>query len=75
MICDSCGQDGAKIKHVSRSYGKGNEMVVIDKVPIVACPHCGETYMTAETIHEVERIRLHKRSMKTQRQVPVIEYV
>ena len=41
MICDSCGNKGAKVKHVSRTYGKGKNMVVIDNVPIVVCPSCG----------------------------------
>jgi YgiT-type zinc finger domain-containing protein len=73
--CDVCGEEGARRKHVSRAYGKGENMVVIDKVPIVVCPHCGESYMTADTMHEVERIKLHKRSMKTQRLAPVVNYV
>ena len=51
MICDACGRDGARVKRISRSYGKGDEMAVIDGVPIVVCPHCGESYMTAETMH------------------------
>jgi len=75
MICDVCGQEGARIKHVSRAYGKGEDMVVIDKVPVVVCTNCGESYMTADTMHEVERLKLHKRSMKTQRLAPVITYV
>jgi len=75
MICDICGRDGAKTKHVSRAYGKGDDMVVIAKVPIVVCPNCGESYITAETMHQVERLKLHKRSMKTQRLAPVINYV
>ena len=27
--------------------------------PIVSCPHCGESYITAETMHEIERIELY----------------
>ena len=50
-------------------------MVVIDQVPIVVCPNCGESYMTADTLHEVERLKLHKRNMKTHRLAPVIIYV
>ena len=74
MNCDVCGQEGAIARHVSRAYGKGEDMVVIDKVPIVVCPICGESYMTADTMHEVERIKLHKRNIKTQHLAPVINY-
>ncbi len=75
MTCDVCGKDGARVRHVSRTYGKGDEMVVIDSAPIVVCPNCGESYMTAETIQEAERLKLHKRSVKTQRLAPVINYI
>jgi len=75
MTCDICGKNEARIKHVSRAYGKGKEMVVIDQIPVVVCPNCGESYMTAETMHEVERIKLHKRSMHTRGLAPVINYV
>ena len=55
IVCDNCGKSGAKIRHVSRSYGKGVALFVIENVPIVSCPHCGESYLTAETLHEIER--------------------
>lgn len=57
MICDACGKDGARIRHLSRSYGQGNDLMVIENVPVVRCPHCGESYLTAATIREIERIR------------------
>jgi YgiT-type zinc finger domain-containing protein len=74
IICDVCGKEGARRKHVSRACGKGEAMFVIDNVPIVVCPHCGQSYMTADTMREVERIKLHKRSMKTQRLAPVVNF-
>jgi hypothetical protein len=50
-------------------------MVVIDCIPVVVCPNCGESYMTADTMHEVQRLKLHKRSVKALRFAPVIGYV
>ena len=47
---------------MTRSYGKGANLLVIEDVPVVVCPHCGESYLTAETLHEIERIKLHRRS-------------
>jgi YgiT-type zinc finger domain-containing protein len=58
LVCDICGKEGAKIRHVSRSYGKGEDLLVIENVPVISCPHCGESYLTAETLHEIERIKL-----------------
>jgi len=74
MICDICGQEGAKVRHVTRSYGKGVDLLIIENVPVVSCPHCGESYLTAETLHEIERIKLHRKSFAKERSVPVAAF-
>ncbi|MFZ2960382.1 MAG: type II toxin-antitoxin system MqsA family antitoxin [Candidatus Ozemobacteraceae bacterium] len=74
MKCDLCGKDGVKTKKVSRSYGKGLNLFVIENIPVLACSQCGESYLAAETLHEIERIRLHKDSLAKQRSVPVIAF-
>ena len=74
MVCDICGKEGARIRHVTRSYGKGDRLLVIENVPIISCPHCGESYLTAETLHEIERIKLHRQNFATKRQVAVAQY-
>jgi YgiT-type zinc finger domain-containing protein len=71
IICDICGKEGAKIRFVSKSYGRGQTLFVIENVPVVSCPHCGESYLTAETLHEIERIKLHRKSLAEERPVPV----
>jgi YgiT-type zinc finger domain-containing protein len=75
MICDICGQEGASVRHVARSYGKGTTLLVIEDVPVVSCPHCGESYLTAETLHEIERIKLHRQSFAQERPVSVAVFV
>ena len=74
MICDICGQEGAQVRHVTRSYGKGSDLLIIENVPVVSCPHCGESYLTAETLHEIERIKLHRQSFAKKRSVPVAAF-
>ena len=74
MICEICGKEGARIRKVTRTYGKGKEMFVIENIPIVTCPHCGDSYLEAETLHEIERIKLHKRSLATIREVPIAHF-
>lgn len=75
LVCDICGKEGAKIRYVSRSYGKGDDLLVIESVPVVSCPHCGESYLTANTLHEIERIKLHRQSFAEPRSVPVAVFV
>ena len=74
MICGICGKSGAEIRYMTRSYGKGTNLLVIEDVPVVVCPHCGESYLTAETLHEIERIKLHRRSLAKPRSVAVASF-
>ena len=74
MVCDICGKEGARIRRVAKTYGKGKDILVIENVPIVTCPHCGESYLEAETLHEIERIKLHKRKFAVIREVPVAKF-
>ncbi|MBL7064073.1 MAG: type II toxin-antitoxin system MqsA family antitoxin [Anaerolineae bacterium] len=71
MICDICGKEGARVRYVTRSYGKGGNLLVIENVPVINCPHCGESYLTAGTLHEIERIKLHRQSVTIERPVPI----
>ena len=71
MLCDICNKKGTRIRRVSKSYGKGDELLVIENVPVVSCPHCGESYMTAETLHELERIKLLRHNFARKRAVSV----
>jgi len=74
LTCDICRQDGAHTRRVTRSYGKKDQLMVIEDVPVVNCPHCGESYLTAETLHEIERIKMHKNNFAVERPVPVAKY-
>jgi YgiT-type zinc finger domain-containing protein len=73
FVCDSCGKRGARIIHVTRSYGRGSDLLVIENVPVVSCPNCGESYLTSETLHELERIKSQRRST-SKRSIPVAKY-
>jgi len=74
MVCDICEKEGARIRRIAKTYGKGKNILVIENVPIVTCPHCGESYLEAETLHEIERIKLHKKSFAIIREVPVANF-
>ena len=74
MVCDICGQKGVRIRRVARTYGKGKNLLVIENIPMMKCPHCGESYLTAETLHEIERLKLHRRSIAIERRVGVVSF-
>jgi YgiT-type zinc finger domain-containing protein len=71
LVCDVCGKSGARIRHVTRSYGKGPSLLVIENVPVISCPQCGASYLTAETLHEIDRIKAHRSTLAMKRDVPV----
>lgn len=75
LVCDVCGKAGARIRHVTRSYGKGASLLVIENVPVISCPHCGVSYLTAETLHEIERIKRQRVNVAVERPVPVAVFV
>lgn len=74
MKCDICGKEGAKVRRVSRSYGKGKHLLVIENIPVISCPQCGESYLTAETLHEIERLKKHQNTLASERRVRTLEY-
>ncbi|MBD2089654.1 type II toxin-antitoxin system MqsA family antitoxin [Microcoleus sp. FACHB-1515] len=74
MACDICGQAGARIRRVSRTYGKGQDLLVIENIPMISCPHCGESYLTAETLHQIEKIKRERKQRSIERPVAVASY-
>jgi YgiT-type zinc finger domain-containing protein len=74
MKCDICGKEGARIHKTAKTYGRGKDILLIENIPVVTCPHCGESYLEAETLHEIERIKLHRKSLAVKRAIPVANF-
>ena len=73
-VCHICGRKGARVRRVARTYGRGRDLLVVENVPVVTCPHCGESYLPAETLHEIERLKLQRRSVAVKRPVEVVSF-
>ncbi len=74
MVCDICGREDARVRRVTRTYGKGKNLLLIENVPVVNCSRCGESYLTAETLHEIERLKFHRKSLAVERAVGVVKF-
>lgn len=74
MMCDVCGKDQARIRYLTRTYGKGAKLFIIENVPVICCSACGANYITAETAHEIARIKLHGQTFAIKREVAVAEF-
>ncbi len=71
MICDNCGQNTARIIRVSKSYGKGENLLVSENVPIISCPSCRESYLTAKTLREIENVKQDRVNLANEHPVSV----
>lgn len=74
MICDLCNSQKAKIRYISRSYGDNEELFIIQGIPLIVCPECGESYFTAQTLHQIETIKQQKKSLAINRLIPVVSF-
>ena len=69
--CENCSAGRAQLKFVTRSFGKGEELLVIERIPMWSCASCGESYFSAQTMHEIERIKALRKSVAKARSVAV----
>jgi YgiT-type zinc finger domain-containing protein len=74
MTCEICGASGATSRTITKSFGSGDSLVVIEGIPVVHCPRCHESYITAETSQELDRIRKNRRQVATARPVLVASF-
>ena len=75
MVCDICDKASARLRHVTRSYGKGDDLLVIENVPVVSCAACGESYLTAETMHTLDRLKRERATRAVKKSVAVADFV
>lgn len=74
MKCELCGTQAAAIKKTTKSFGRGDNLVVIENIPIVHCSSCHESYLTADTARELDRIRKNRRSLGKAKRVLVASF-
>lgn len=63
-----------ELREVTRTFGSGAKLLVIEGIPMLSCPHCGESYFAAETLHEIERIKALRLAVAAVRPIPVATY-
>jgi YgiT-type zinc finger domain-containing protein len=73
-LCASCGRAGVQLRRVVRTFGGGRDLLVVEGIPMWSCAHCGESYFTAQTMHELERIKALRKSVAVRKPVSVAEF-
>jgi len=74
MICEICGKKTASIKKVTKSFGRGHSLVVIEDIPVLSCSNCHESYITADTAREIDRIRKNRVTVGKAKRVLVASF-
>jgi YgiT-type zinc finger domain-containing protein len=72
--CDICGKTGARLRRMTRTYGKGKSELLVRGVPVISCPHCGESYLTAETLRSLEHIKHDRNQVAVKEPVRVAKF-
>ena len=73
-LCAACGKPGVEHRLVTRSFGNGASLMVIEGIPMISCPSCGQSTFTARTLHGIERLKALRASTADIRQVPVAAF-
>ncbi len=74
MICENCGKKTASIKQVTKSFGRGHSLVVIEDIPVHSCTSCHESYITATTARTIDRIRKNRVAVGKAKRVLVASF-
>lgn len=72
IVCDICGVQSARVVKRPQVLGRGERMMLVDNVPVISCKNCGESYMTSDTMHKLDEIRVKQKSIK--RKIAVAEF-
>ena len=73
-LCANCGRAELEQRLVTRSFGSGERLMVIEGVPLLSCRHCGASYFEARKLHEIERLRRDAATTAAVRSVPVARF-
>jgi YgiT-type zinc finger domain-containing protein len=74
-LCANCGQSGVHLREVTRSFKVDGTLMLIERIPQISCPHCGESYFTAQTMHEIERVKRLRKSLAVKTTVPIATFL
>lgn len=79
MRCGTCNYAQVKMTTTTIEEWDGNELVVIEDVPVERCPQCGEEYFAPQVLRELESLMAQRRFSTSLQpaailQVPVFKY-
>lgn len=59
--CTSCGGTRLAERRITRSFGRRMEdLIVVQRLPVVVCRDCGETFIPGAALKSVEALRRNR---------------
>ena len=73
MKCANCGEPTAYISRSTRAFGEGDNLIIVENVPVVACHECGAEYLSILTFGQIEQLHNNRSNIPT-RAIPVATF-
>jgi YgiT-type zinc finger domain-containing protein len=55
-ICVHCGEEAARAVQLPQAYQQGNDLILIENVPMKLCESCGQSYLEGVTLDEISKV-------------------
>ncbi len=73
MKCGNCGEPTAYISRSTRAFGEGDNLIVVENMPVIACHECGAEFLSIITFGQIEQLHNNRSNIPT-RPVPVATF-
>ena len=71
-LCCFCGAPGLKTVHKDKLFGKSENAVIIENLPVRHCETCSESYYDPEISRLIDNILAHPEERAITRQINVV---
>lgn len=71
-LCAFCGAQGVKTVYKDKLFGKSEDAVIIENLPVRHCETCGESYYDPEISRLIDNILAHPEERAITRQINVV---
>ena len=73
MPCEYC--EGAVVeRRLREDYWSGDDLVIIENVPVGVCTRCGERYYSATVMEKMDHIAARRSKIRRKMTVPVTTF-
>ena len=57
VACDHCASGILRPTRIRTAFWRGESLVVVQNIPAMVCPDCGEEYVADPTVVQLDRMR------------------